>query len=288
MARSKLNIVKSSGDRVLYDEDKLRSSLSFSGASASIIGSIIKRINELLYPSITTEEIYDLAYEMLMEHSSFYGARYKIKKALFELGPSGFPFEKYINELLIREGFTSELNQYLTGQCISHEIDILAKKKDSLYLIECKFHSDRTRVCNVKDPLYLQSRFMDVVNGFDTQKKQQYQSFKQWVVTNTRFTKDAIDYARCCHMKLISWNYPLDFSLKILVDKHQLYPITTLSSLSQDEKQQLLQMDVVLCSQLNKDRGILDKIGLSDTRIDRVVEECRFVCYLSTNGSIKH
>jgi len=89
-------------------------------------------------------------------------------------------------------------------------------------------------------------------------------------------------------MKLISWNYPLDFSLKILVDKHQLYPITTLSSLSQDEKQQLLQMDVVLCSQLNKDRGILDKIGLSDTRIDRVVEECRFVCYLSTNGSIKH
>jgi Holliday junction resolvase len=288
MATSKLNIVKSSGDRVDFDEEKLRKSLAYSGASKSIIGSIVKRINGLLYPSITTEEIYDMAYEMLMEHSSFYGARYKIKKALFELGPSGFPFEKYVNELLLKEGYHTDLNQNLEGKCISHEIDVVAVKDQELFLVECKFHSERTRVCNVKDPLYLQSRFTDVVAGLEVSVKKKYKSIRQWVVTNTRFTKDAIDYARCCEMKLVSWNYPLDYSLKILVDKHQLYPITSLSSLSQAEKQQLLQMDIVLCSQLNKDRGVLDKIGLSNNRIDSVVEECRFVCFLSNNGTIKH
>lgn len=288
MTKNRLTIIKSSGDQVVFDEQKLRKSLEYSGASKSIIGSVIKRIKSLLYPSISTEEIYDMAYDMLMEHSSFYGGRYKIKKALFELGPSGFPFEKYIDKLLESEGYKTKLNQYLEGKCISHELDVVGTKEDELHLIECKFHSDRTRVCNVKVPLYFQSRFLDIVNGFDQIDDKNSQSHTGWVVTNTRFTKDAIAYARCSNLRLLSWNYPLDYSLKMLVEKYRLYPITTLSSLTKEEKSQLLHMDMVLCSELSKDIGILEKIGVSSARINGVIEECHFVCYLSKNGVIKH
>lgn len=285
MSKNQFHILKSSGRFAAFEEEKLRKSLEFSGASKAVIGSIIKRIKSLLYPSISTAEIYDLAYDMLMEHSTFYGARYKLKKAIFELGPSGFPFEKYINELLLKEGFNTELNQVMEGKCISHEMDVVAQKNDELYLVECKFHSDRTRVGNVKVPLYIQSRFLDLKSGFSKDIFSQYNTIQAWIITNTRFTKDAIDFARCSDLRLMAWNYPLDFSLKMLVDKHQLYPITSLSSISQAEKKQILHFDVVLCSQLKDNQGLLEKIGISSSRIKTILEECNYVCYLQKNGT---
>lgn len=54
--------------------------------------------------------------------------RYDLKRALMELGPSGYPFEKLISDLLRKFGYRTKTNLTLQGKCVSHEIDVIAEK----------------------------------------------------------------------------------------------------------------------------------------------------------------
>ncbi|MBC3846650.1 restriction endonuclease [Winogradskyella echinorum] len=273
-----IEIIKYSGDKVKFSLDKLRTSLKRTGASQSIINNILDTVRDELYQGISTKEIYNRAFSLLKKNKSHLASKYKLKKAIYELGPTGFPFERFVSAILKYSGYETEVGSLLQGKCVSHEVDIIAQKNDETTIIECKFHGEQGLNCNVKIPLYINSRYRDIKENWYPQKNQKTQLNKGWVVTNTRFTKDALDYGNCCGLYLLSWDYPLNNGLKDRIDRLGLYPITVSTLLTNREKQFLLSRDVVLCRELLNDKFFLDHLGISETRKGKILNEVSQLC----------
>ncbi|MEQ8624410.1 MAG: restriction endonuclease [Vicingaceae bacterium] len=278
MSNNNISITKMSGETAFFDESKLRHSLVRSGAEAEIVQEVINEINALLYNGISTKEIYRVAFKKLKSRSRTSASKYKLKKAIMELGPSGFPFEKFIGKILDHEGFETQVGVIVQGKCVQHEVDVIAQKDNKHYMIECKFHSDQGRFCNVKIPLYIQSRFLDVMAKWEKQKGHETKFHQGWVTTNTRFTSDAIQYAECAGLKLLSWDYPANNSLKSRIDKAGLHPLTALTTLTKAEKTKLLNEGIVLCKELHQNSKLLNKIGITKTRQNRIISDSIELC----------
>jgi len=273
-----INVKKASGELSSYSEDKLRTSLLRAGADEGLIEKIVETMRQHLYEGIPTKKIYRLAFNELKKNTRPVAARYKLKRAIMELGPSGFPFERYVAEILKLQGYSVLVGQLVKGKCVTHEVDVIAELAQSHFMIECKYHNLQGTACDVKIPLYVQARFKDVESAWKAQPTHATKFHQGWVVTNTRFTGDAIQYGTCAGLNLLGWNYPAKGNLKDLIDKSGLYPVTSLTTLSKFEKQQLLQRHIVLCRDLCTDNTPLREIGLREDRIKRVMEEATVLC----------
>jgi len=280
MNPEQIYVTKMSGEKALFDEQKLRNSLRRSKANENIIDRVIEKVKTELKDSISTKEIYRMAFAELRKNASHSAARYKLKQSILELGPTGFPFEEYISELLNYKNYQTQVGHILQGHCVKHEIDIIAERENRLILIECKFHSDQGRFCDVKVPLYIQSRFKDVELELKKKAIHHHTEFTGGLVTNTRFSADALAYGRCMGMYLLSWDYPAEKSLKSLIDQSGLHPLTSLLTLSKVEKQQLLDRRIILCKNLIGREKVLKELQISDVRVKRILSEVAELCDL--------
>jgi hypothetical protein len=273
-----MEIIKSSGEKVKFSLSKLRTSLKRTGADDKIVNQILGKVRDELYQGISTKEIYNRAFAMLKKKERAFASKYKLKKAIYELGPTGFPFEHFISGVLNYSGYTSEVGTVLNGKCVSHEIDVIAHKNGHTTIIECKFHSEQGFKCNVKVPLYINSRYQDIKENWDNISKKDVLLESGWVVTNTRFTEDALQYGKCSGLYLVSWDYPSNNGLKDRIDRLGLYPITVSTLLTQREKQFLLSRSVVLLRQLINDKFYLDHLGISELRKKKIFKEVSQLC----------
>lgn len=278
MKNDHFDIVKSSGDKVKFSLEKLKQSLKRTGADNQIVNQIVDTVRDELYQGISTKEIYNRAFAMLKKKKSYLASKYKLKKAIYELGPTGFPFERFISAILKYSGYKTEVGKVQQGQCVTHEIDVVAHKNNETTIVECKFHNDQGLNCNVKIPLYINSRYQDVKKHWNSNPKNGTKLTDGWVVTNTRFTKDAIQYGRCAKLYLLSWDYPKGNGLKDRIDRLGLYPITVSTLLTNREKQFLLSRDIVLCRELVGDAFYLDHLGISESRKERILNEIKMLC----------
>lgn len=277
-----VEVIKHSGERAGFSIDKLKTSLKKSGADESLVEEIASHVRDELYQGISTKEIYNRAFALLKKKKSGFASKYKLKKAIYELGPTGFPFEKFIGSLLFYSGYKVQTGQILLGKCVTHEVDVVANKDANKIVAECKFHSQEGRNCDVKVPLYIHSRYRDILNFYGDNDHNEKPN-EGWVVTNTRFTEDALTYGECVGLYLLSWDFPKDNGLKDRIDRLGLYPVTVSTLLSQREKQFLLSRDVVLCKQLINDDFYLDHLGVSQNRKERILEEIKILCKHSSN-----
>jgi len=269
-----LEVEKYSGEKVKFSISKLGLSLIKSGADKEMVDTIVKKVSDELYDGISTKEIYNRAFTLLKGKNSCLASKYKLKRAIYELGPTGFPFERFVSRLLKYSGYITEINIILKGKCVTHEIDIIAKKGNVTTLIECKYHNEQGLKCNIKIPLYIQSRYLDVKENYKESEKLGV----GWVVTNTKFTKDAIQYGNCSGLYILSWDYPIGNGLKDRIDRLGLYPITVSTLLTKREKQFLINRDVILCRDLRGDTFFLDKLGVSSTRKKKILSEINKLC----------
>jgi len=276
-----ITIKKNSGELEPFSFRKLQNSLQRSGASTEVTHKIIECIKPKLYNGISTKEIYSNAFSLLKKHNRLHASKFSLKKAIFDLGPTGYPFERLVGALLKQKGYKTKVGVILPGKCVTHEIDVLAEKNRYTYAIECKFHLKPNYANNVKIPLYINSRFLDIQKQWN--KNPQKTSFlKQgWIVTNTKFTEDAINYARCAGLLLLSWDYPKNNGIKNNIDKFGLYPITVLTSLTKREKKLLIENDVILTKELLEASLILKKLGFSDVKVQKVLSEAQNLCDLN-------
>ena len=275
MKKESFKIIKSSGVKVDFSISKLRNSLYRSGADEATVNNIINVVRDELYQGISTKEIYNRAFAMLKKSKSIYASKYKLKKAIYELGPTGFPFENFIGALLEYSGYQVEVGNIMQGKCVSHEVDVIASKNGQHIVAECKFHNEKTTTCNVKIPLYINSRYRDIVEHY---KNTSNCPNEGWVVTNTRFTADALTFGTCVGLYLLSWDHPKDNGLKDRIDRLGLYPITVSTLLTNREKQFLLSRDIVLCRQLVNDVFYLDHLGISENRKSKILTEISMLC----------
>lgn len=280
MTSRNLQITKASGDKDIFSVEKVKASLRKSGADEEVINHIISNLEDELYDGISTKEIYNRAFNLLKKKNRSFASRYKLKNAIYELGPTGFPFEKFIAAILKHSGYKVEVGKILQGICVTHELDVIAIKDRVKNLFECKFHTEPGKACDVKIPLYIHSRFRDIQNFLD-KKHPERTVFKGWVATNTRFTEDARKYGKCVGLNLLSWDLPEGNALKDRIDHTGLYPITVSTLLSAREKQFLLSRDVVLCKELIDDKFYLDQLDISEGRKSRVLKEMELLCKIS-------
>ena len=273
-----ISIIKADGSVVAFDEDKIRQSLLRSGAAVEIIDQVLKNVRKKLYHNITTRSLYQKVYSELRKKNRPGAGKYHLKRAIMELGPTGFPFEKYIAEIFKAEGYKTQTGKIIMGKCIKHEVDVIAENDSEQFMMECKFHSEPGTVCNIKHALYVSARFQDIERKVNTELSPGSKLFKGWLVTNTRMTSDAEQYSVCFGLELMSWNFPNEKSLRERIDKTGLHPITCITSLTRSEKNQLIKKMIVLCKTLCEKPGILSTMGIDNIRAKKIIDEGKSIC----------
>ena len=273
-----MKIIKHSGDIVDYNPEKLKNSLLKSGAGQLVVKDILRQLEQEIFEGMSTKQIYKLAFGLLKKASNSHAARYNLRQAIQLLGPAGFFFEKFVARLFQSEKYEAQTNLTLQGKCVSHEIDVMIEKNNIVAMVECKFHAHREAVSDVKVPMYILSRFNDL-------KEKSIQLFgkkqpisKCWIVTNNRFSSDAVTFGSCSGLNMLSWDFPLDHNLRTKIDSNHLYPVTCLTTLSLTEKDKLLILDVILVKEIINHSDCLEKIGLSPNRIKNVLKEASALC----------
>ncbi|WP_142786128.1 restriction endonuclease [Changchengzhania lutea] len=281
MLKHEIFVKKSTEEIEPFLIQKLKQSLQSCGATKKEVDAIITQMQPSIYDGISSNEIYKKAFSILKKYNKISASRYSLKRAIFNLGPTGYPFERLVGALLKEKGYKTKVSVILNGECITHEIDVLAEKEGNVYAIECKFHSDAKASSNVKVPLYINSRFLDIQKQWNTNLKNKTHLKQGWLVTNTRFTEDALNYGKCVGLTMLSWDYPKNNGLKANIDSLALYPVTTLTTLSKKEKHQLIDKDLVLVKELINASHKMKSIGLSEKRINHVLDEVKKLCNFS-------
>lgn len=273
-----MKIVKNSGEIVDFNPDKLQRSLLKSGARTEVVDEILQIIGSEVRSGSSTKQIYKRAFGLLKKSANATAARYNLREAIRMLGPAGFYFEKFISRLFQSEKYETKTNVILQGKCVSHEVDVFIRKNNQVAMVECKFHSGKDAKSDVKVPMYILSRYNDLKeNNYLIFDRKEYLS-ACWIVTNNRFTLDAIRFAKCSGLNLMCWNYPPKNNLKTKIDTYSLYPITCLTTLSISEKDKLLTLNLLLVQDLLNNRISLEKIGIRPNRIINVLKEVSELC----------
>lgn len=246
---SEIFVRKADGSLEPLDFGKMRKSLRRSGVSRALSEEVIDSIQPHIFSGISTDEIYRLAFKKLAYLKQGAAARFGLKSALFKFGPDGHPFETFIAALLKGRGYSTLLRQIVKGRCVSHEVDIIASRpqipghRATRCIVECKFHNSKKLKCHVQTALYSWARFLDIHEANS-------EIDSGWLVTNTKFSSDAIAYADCVGLKLLGWSFPPDESIQIRIEENKLYPTTLISRLDRRGFEALHKAGIILVKEV--------------------------------------
>ena len=270
-----MKIKNNAGEIVEFEISKLENSLRNSGAGEQSLKRVLETILPKCFDGITTGELYRMAFEELKKISNSVAARYSLKKALLELGPAGFYFEQWIARVFQNIGYKTGTGQLIKGHSVTHEADVIAKKDEKTYWVECKFRNAEDTKISVTTPMYVLSRINDISNIQYNLFGTKTEFTDGWLITNTYFTKDSIAFSEYYGLRLLSWDYPKDKNIKSLVDQNALYPITCLTTLDGKQKQKLLEEKCVLAKELFNNQNLLNILELNEEKKSEVLKEAR-------------
>lgn len=271
-------IVKGDGTRELFNINKLADSLVRSGAEVALATEVSERIGGSVVNGMTTSDIYRSAFKLLHKEERVTAARYSMRRAIFDLGPTGFPFEDYVSEVLKARGYSVKTRVIVPGKCADHEVDIVMQKDDRIIGAELKFHNQPGYKTDVKVALYVRARFTDI-DALGEDRKDSMHIHEGWLITNTKFTENAINYAQCAGIHLLGWDYPAKGNLDDMIRETGVYPVTVLTTLTGAEKARLLAAQMPLCSTVT-DPETLRRAGIPDKKIKDVIAESAKLCSL--------
>lgn len=271
-------VVKANGEQEVFNETKLRDSLRRSGATEEVISKVVDRVLSEMRDGMSTESIYKHASALLKKEHLGVAAQYNLRRAIRDLGPSGFPFERFVGEIFRAKGYDVSVGVIVQGWCVDHEVDVSAKKDNTHLLIECKFHHEDGFKTDLKVALYVKGRDNDIEKRHKTLSDKNEQIHEAWLITNTKLTSKAIQYGMCAGLKVVGWSYPHVGNLQDMVNETSLHPITVLTTLSGGEKKRLMENDIVLCRDLGKQKKTLRALGMNEKKIEKILEEVVNVC----------
>jgi hypothetical protein len=270
-------VTKADGTNEFFKVEKLRRSLRRAGASADEINNIISQVDSILYDGVQTQEIYRHAFSLLRDSRPPAAARYSLRRALFSLGPTGFPFEKFLARLFQTEGYTTKTGITIQGKCAPHEIDIAAFKADHSFIGEAKFHARPGVKSDLQVAMYSYARLLDLksrsicaddicgINEF-------------WLITNTKFTTTAQNYGLCVGLNMLSWDFPKSNNLHDRIQRAGIYPVTVLQNLTTAQAETLIANDIILCRDIANHESVLASLHLSSSKLQKLLEEVHLLC----------
>lgn len=276
--RKRVRVRKAAGTHENFKPGKLRDSLVRAGSDAATAEEIVEDVLEKVGPETSTREIYRIAHNQLRKASRSCGMRYTLKNALFRLGPTGYPFESYIADIFKDYGYRTRTGKTLEGKCTTHEVDVLAVNDREVSVMECKFHKAKGTTTDVKVALYVHSRIRDLEPTVAAAYPGREYSGR--IVTNTRFTADALRYARCSGFSLLSWKYPDGGGLEQMIESRKLYPVTIITGIQAGLVDKLIAERILLLRDLLTldERVIQSRLGLSRGKTRLLRKKAEALC----------
>lgn len=271
---AQITVIKRDGEQVPFDDLRVIRSMDRAGVPKELHDRVLQHIRERVQKdnTITTDEIFYHIREFLVKKDKKSALRFNLRQALFELGPTGFPFEQYLADIFKSQGYKTQTDLQMRGECVSHEIDVLLEKDGKREIVEAKFHNQTFGKTDVQVILYTYARFLDV------QKSNNIDGV--WVATNTKLSGDAITYAECKGVKILAWNYPNENNLQDFVERPKMYPITIMTDLTTEEKRRMINNNIVLASDLMKIKveEFESKFMIDKKRAEMIVRDAQLIC----------
>ncbi len=274
-------IRKRNGRREEFKKEKIIRTCRRAGVSREVAEKIAEEVEKRVYDGIPSSKILEMVLELIDEYTNrSTSSKYDLKMALFRLGPTGYEFEQFVARLLKEFGFETVRHVYVSGECVTHEIDVIAKKDGKTYMIECKFHNLPGSYTGLKEVMYTYSRLLDLREG-NKNRKNNIKFDEAWLFTNTKFSSDAKRYAKCKGIKLTGWRHPKGESIEKMLEKKGLYPITVLKSLRKKEEEALVENGYIFCKDILKENPeiLSQRTGISVFKIKRIMEEIKNIIY---------
>ncbi len=275
-----MQITNISGEQEKFSKSKFCTSLRKAGVDKATITELCEKVSAGVKPGTTTSNIFREASRYLIKRNPAAAARYNIKRGIAELGPAGFLFEQYIEVVMRTLGYKTRRNVMMRGQCVTHEVDVLAKNNSEHAIIEVKYRNERKIKTHLDVVMYAEARREDIAKA-RRRKKDCNVPHIMWVITNTRFTSQCIKYAKCKGMRLTGWSYPKGASLEEIVTKHALYPVTTLPSVNRPAREIFAQHNMMLAQDIApySARDLEKKFGINKTSAQKIAREAHALVF---------
>lgn len=280
MSRSKRRkkIVKKNGEEELFIPEKLCQSVTSVGVPDHLAQQVCAIVDESIESGVSTDKIFITTRKYIKEFNPKMAAIYSLERGLSALGPSGFIFEQYVAALFREMDYLVKTNVYAKGEGVSHEIDVWAEKGNVVYVIEAKYRNDFRAKTHINQVMYADAKIQDIkrqaVKDGDTRE------FYEWVVTNTQFTDNAINYVEYRDMQLMGWDFPKYINLKKIVYERGLYPVTVLPSITKKALKKFSSDGIILVKQLVglNINQFMESYELSHTLSKKIVDEIKELC----------
>lgn len=262
-----LQILKNSGNYEEFSLDKLIRSLMKSGLSEDKARQIASLLKAKCDDKTTTKKLYRQALNLIKKESKVLASKYSMSKSITALGPDGYHFEKFVSKVFEGLGYESRTNLFLHGKCIKHEVDVMAKNASETFYCECKFHNNQSTKNDLKTALYVNARYQDIRSN----PNNKIDSF--WLISNTKFSKDAITYSECAGLTLLGPNYPEANTLTQLATKARVFPIAALTCLKKKHIKLLLEQHCITVNDLYKNNDLYQLLDFKDSEYLKIEKE---------------
>ena len=249
MKHRKIKVKKNNGQKELFQVEKLRQSIHNIGVSEDMANQVCNLVAEHISAGKrTTENIFAITRDLIAQVDPGKAAIYALERGLSALGPSGFLFEQYVAAILVDLDYKVQTNVYLEGEGVTHEIDIFAEKGNVVYVIEAKYRNEFKSKTHINQVMYADARLQDIKR--QARKTGDTREYYVWLVTNTKFTDNAINYVYHREMQLMGWDFPKYINLMKVAYEKKLFPVTVLPSINKKALKQLSMKNIVLVKDL--------------------------------------
>jgi len=136
-----VSVTKFDGSRQPYSREKILNTSIRMGVSREHAENIADEVEERLYDGMPTQEILGIVRRCLRERRPSLAEMVDLRSAISMLRPKP-DFERFVRLLLREDGYRVSSNRIVRGRCVEHELDAVARKKDEIFYVEVKHHSN--------------------------------------------------------------------------------------------------------------------------------------------------
>ncbi|MFH0832509.1 MAG: restriction endonuclease [Candidatus Aenigmatarchaeota archaeon] len=258
-------VIKADGTKEKFQEEKIINTCLRAGVDRDVADEIVEVIKRAVKNLATTHEIYKLILDELEKRKDKSALSFPLREAISNMNPE--KFEIYVKKVLEQHGYDCDWNEIVEGECIEHQVDIIAKR-DRLFLVECKHHVNHHRFCGLGIVLQVQARFEDIIDN----PKASYKFDQAWVITNTKFSDHAKIYASKKNIRLSGWRYQNEHALEEMIQSKKIYPITILKT--DDKTKRILMQNNILTIQ---DVISTKKKIINESMMKKLIEQARLL-----------
>jgi len=273
-------VAKADGSRQLFDREKVAKTCLRMGLNRRIAYEVADEVEARIYDGIPTSQVLKLIFRLLRKRTPTIRHFLDLRKGL-SLMVSKPESEKFVQILLVHQGFEVSPNRVIIGKCVGHEIDAIARKNGITYFVEAKHHSNYHTPTGLDESRIARAVLEDVTEGFALGKSD-VKIDRAMIVTNTRYSEHANRYGKCRDILQIGWSSPKMLALQNIIEEKKLYPLSCIKGLNSEIKMKLVISGIVLMKQLVEENPskIAKNTRISRKIIQRIIEKAKTSTYL--------